>query len=375
MSDADMAYPLLCPTGCGYNFCYSCAEHLVNSSKQDYEMASDGNRHVKVQLQCPQCRGDLQHTIHDTLILRRAKNTEKYNDIKDSELNATELRDKHAHASKEEIEEAEARLRKFHKDHADRGDCPEPLRLDSQNGGDSSKEIFLDTTLFQGLEFAMSNDEQRYVQKLLTSGEAQNLANAAQILDGIFQLMMQGLATTKSVVERSRNEERRHIEAMDIYKKRCPLPAKLPKYFTLLPKKKSPILFGDDQWDGSIEDAFTRTNKTGEKKRILPGIQNIMASAEQTHLEPKARVKITSIKGQAGRIGLQVGDVVSHINGEPFIGLAEDLRLFVEGLQDTGETFQMVVNADDATAEVLRLRSEMSEKEMNDAFASIDDNK
>lgn len=317
----------------------------------------------------------MQHTIHDTLILRRAKKTEKYKDLKDSELNATELRDKHTFPSKEEVEDAEARLRKFHKDNADTGDCPEPIQLESQSVGASSKEIFLDTTLFQGLEFAMSTDEQRYVQELLTSGDPQNLANAAQILDGIFQLMMQGLATAKTFVERSRNEERRHIEAMDIYKKRCPLPARVPKYFTLSPQKKSPIFFEDDQWDGSIEDAFARTNRKGEKKRMLPGIKNIMASAKQTHLEPKARVKIVSIKGQAGKIGLQVGDVVTHINGEPFIGTADDLQLFVQGLLEQGETFQMVVNADDATAEVLRLRSDMSEREMSDAFASLDDKK
>ena len=47
-------------------------QSLITSSQDDYEMASDGSRQVKIFLHCPQCRSDLRTSIRDTLLLRRA---------------------------------------------------------------------------------------------------------------------------------------------------------------------------------------------------------------------------------------------------------------------------------------------------------------
>lgn len=369
MSEADVAYPLLCPTACGYNFCLSCVDHLLESSKDDYQMASDGNRHVKVQLLCPQCRGDLTHTIKDTLLLRKAKNAEKYRDISDSELNATELRLKHEFTTlyAGDVGDAEARLRKFHRDKGNTDELPSPLELQNSDQKRPEERPFIDISLFQGLEAAISNDERLYVQDLLTSGDTESLANASQILNGILQLTIQGM-TPKNTTERSWSEERKHIDQMELFRKRYPLPARMPKYFILdsFPYKKNTLMFEDDQWDGSIADAFCRVHLAKPKHAM--GIDNILSEAESTHLPPKARIKISYVKGQAGKVGLQKGDVVTHLNGEPFEGSAEELKQRIAGFheEDQSGTFQIVVNADESTAEVLKLRARKCGKAMAD---------
>ena len=72
MQPEDSDHVLQCRRRCGYNFCHECIESLIVSSKDDYAEASDGNRHVKVFLRCPNCRSDLSPTIRDTLLLRKA---------------------------------------------------------------------------------------------------------------------------------------------------------------------------------------------------------------------------------------------------------------------------------------------------------------
>lgn len=366
MQEADELYPLLCPTECGYNFCSSCVEHLVESSKDDYQLASDGNRHVKVRLQCPQCRSNLSNTIEDTLLMRKAKTAEQYQEIPDSQLNARELRIKHEFIEQyaKDVEHAVARLRKHQRDNG--GEFPEPLNLSfpsiSQKDEDDK---FVDTTLFQGLEYAMTDSERRYVQGLLISGSSQKLAQAAQILHGIFQLTLEGMAP-KNVPERSWKEERRLIEMLEVFRKRNPLPAKMPKYVVLkaFATREKTITFKNDQWDGSIADAFSRVKTT--KLQQSGGIDNILSQADdsQLHHEPRDRVLVASVKGQAGKAGIQKGDIVTHINGEEFLGTAEELRDLIASFHSDNPDcmFQLVFNAEDSIAEVLRLRNQACKK-------------
>lgn len=77
MTPIDHEHPLQCPTRhCHYNFCASCIHSLLSSSKDDFEMASDGNNHVKVYLNCPNCRADLASSIRDVLLLRKIDTVE-----------------------------------------------------------------------------------------------------------------------------------------------------------------------------------------------------------------------------------------------------------------------------------------------------------
>ena len=97
-------------------------------------------------------------------------------------------------------------------------------------------------------------------------------------------------------------------------------------------------------------------------------MDNILSQAESTHLPPKGRVQITSVKGQAGKVGLQKGDVVTHVNGEAFQGSAEYLKQIIGSFyeEDPTSTFQIVVNADECTAVILKLRARTCIKAMAD---------
>jgi hypothetical protein len=377
MNDADVMYPLLCPTNCGYNFCLTCVEHLLESSKDAYQMASDGNRHVKIWLKCPQCRGDLTHTIDDTILLRKAKNAERYLDLADSELNASELRWKHEYVTiyAKDVEHAELRTIKYFQDH-DR-QLPPRLRTESNTTTAPDETPIIDTTLFQGLEFAMSNDEQLYVQNLLLSGQPHLLAAATQILHGILQLTLQGMTpkhTSSQQQQRTRNQQRMDIEKMSQFRKQYPLPARMVKYFVLptFPAlKKKVITFRDVQWDGNLAEAFVRNGKPSQIAMVRknPAIASIL-QLEQIENEqenenpvesslPKNQIQIASVNGAAGRLGLQVGDVVTHIGGEPFMGTAQDLNELLSRMYEEEElpTFSMTVNADNCIARILQLRA------------------
>ena len=70
---ADILHPIQCPNkkSCRYNFCLDCMEALVKSSKEDYQIASDGSRRVKIKLSCPNCRADIAGIIEHAIQIRK----------------------------------------------------------------------------------------------------------------------------------------------------------------------------------------------------------------------------------------------------------------------------------------------------------------
>ena len=80
MSLADLRYPMKClGHSCDYNFCLRCAKEFLKSSKDDYQMASDGSRQVKIHLRCPNCRSDISTQIEE-IIHRRTECLESNED-------------------------------------------------------------------------------------------------------------------------------------------------------------------------------------------------------------------------------------------------------------------------------------------------------
>jgi len=66
-------YPLPCHR-CDFNFCSNCVGNFCKAAEDDFQMASDGSRQVKIHVSCPQCRSkypldDLEETV---LLLRSA---------------------------------------------------------------------------------------------------------------------------------------------------------------------------------------------------------------------------------------------------------------------------------------------------------------
>jgi len=441
MCKSDALHPIQCPTNCTFNFCIECLCHLLASSKDDYEMASDGNRHVKVHLNCPNCRSDISKTIEDTIRLRQAALKEELSTVPDSELSAKDLQLKHWKQDDEILDLTEGKKKKK------KG--PEPMLIDK--------------TLFGGLEFAMTTEEQKYVTKLMSSGYPNELCQGAQILAGIADNIRNGRAPTVTATpastaanapsraaaetaratqalqsgysnaglsSRSRDEAahgasnfQREMEQQKRDKLRRPLPARMPLCVTLSTgefekmalqyRQKSGMVdpsmsgdgegkkpgwksffkgmlgtggnasmtFIDDEWDGSVADAFARAQigRVGKDNRQIVkgrfGPQNPVEKASVQriiavglHEEGDSltrpirfqRVLLGSVGGQAGKVGIKKGDVVTHINGEEFTGNAAALHaLLVEAYEQQGKdgVVMIVVNAEDCTAEALRLRA------------------
>lgn len=176
----------------------------------------------------------------------------------------------------------------------------------------------------------------------------------------------------------SRAQAKREAE-IAAHRRMHPLPSRMPRHVTLnafdpaqAPRRwgdsKCPLTFADDEWDGSIADAFARVSigrggkivKGTIDKTKQKGVHNVLmaggGSKYETHLSsPSGRVVIASSFGQAGRSGIQKGDVVTHINGEEFIGNSDVLRALIGQIwaqEGAAGTFSLVVNAEPCTAEV-----------------------
>jgi len=128
-----------------------------------------------------------------------------------------------------------------------------------------------------------------------------------------------------------------------------------------------------------VKDAFERlsvgmwNNISREPVAVhnITGVNNLLAGPlrpDSAPALPFRRVLISSVRGELRQTGLQVGDVVTHVNGEAFDGSAEKLRCLIMRYREN-ESFkhkygtvypkmQIVVNAEAGTAEVLRLRSD-----------------
>ena len=230
MNDSDVRHPLQCSNSCGFNFCVSCCESLISSSKDDYGEASDGNMHVKVYLNCPNCRSDLSASIRDTVLLRKAAHIKHCSGVSDEELSASELRMRNV-IDDAEVQSAIAEARRREADffggelyqnvqddgdHATDGDAAaadisydeygveadlvrgvhQSMRWPKQpDSGIVKPPHEIDLSLLFGLEIAMTPAEQELVVDLMTSGEVSQVAKAARILHGV-QLNVFGKAGT-----------------------------------------------------------------------------------------------------------------------------------------------------------------------------------
>lgn len=201
MANVDLEHPLQCQHHCGYNFCSHCIESLISSSKDDYLEASDGNKHVKVFLNCPQCRSDLSCTIRDTLLLRKV---ESYYHSKDKGLPLDESQQRLEKAlATQRVQTAIKLARKQEATYLgltvqeeSEHDYGEEWGVEADLNGvhdsfhipnppqsvDRAEALQIDPTLFSGLDFCLQDDERKMITKQMTSGDPDILAKAAQYL-------------------------------------------------------------------------------------------------------------------------------------------------------------------------------------------------
>ncbi|KAG7347514.1 hypothetical protein IV203_016219 [Nitzschia inconspicua] len=216
MQQTDYDHLLQCEHHCGFNMCKNCIESLLASSKDDFQEASDGNRHVKVYLHCPNCRSDLSQTIRDTLLLRKADeiilSTTQPSEWSPSQI----LLEKALHTpsvqqaikqarkleaeylGRDDFERSELMMKEdalFVEEWGFEADCvrgvhdsfrapppPEPLPRE--------EAVRIDPTLFAGLDFALSEDQRLEVTELMTSGDPARLSEAAEILHTVAQQLL-----------------------------------------------------------------------------------------------------------------------------------------------------------------------------------------
>lgn len=329
--ESDMLFELRCPTeACDFNMCSRCIEDFQKSVADDYQMASDGSKQVKVQLKCPQCRAKYEcqkypsSTIVDAvLLLRLAHRLEDTAQEADSNLTAKLLSLKHDFKqaySIEQLEDAQRRLSTYLRDIGKDEGFPSlqiglwsgflPEVASSSSSSPRAKRFF-DPTLLSGLEEFMSTDEQEFVCERLTSGTTEGLVQGAQTLQSMLELVALGKVTIHSEPDPDTHNLR----------KKYKLPNRMPRYVHL------------PHFDP----------ESGGKGLKFQGKNSLV---------------ISHVRGPAGRLGIRTNDIVTHFQGEK-VG---DLDMFTRRMRTAYLEFPegtspLTVNADMETAVALQKRA------------------
>lgn len=334
------------------------------------------------------------HQIDDVLYLRKSMMNEHLLFQPDHELSGAELRSKYS-IDPNKVIEAKQRY-----ENAKESLVELSLHSDDDSHENKTKEQIINSNgpivnnrLFSGMDSIMSESERQFIVNLLTSGDISNLAQAALILSELNQLSSNN--SFASPVMNMSGAEHRALEMAMSQKeltfqkhwKKYPLPQRLPKHvvlnanFDVYAKSGKILKFQDDGWDGSISDAFVRVHNTNSKptsvkKQEMHNYQqryylddDSLESIESDDIEGdnediqspcKNRVIVKVARKQAARLGIQQGDVVTHVNGDEFTGTANDLKELINSFYlhgDPNYTFTMVFNADQITADALRLHA------------------
>ena len=522
LPESSKRYPILCPTeNCESNMCSTCLRSLFQSSHSG-DKNSGGSASARVRVQCPMCRGDLKRTTRDTLLLRDSHDAELLQDIDDDKLSASQQRLKYLLDDPEMLGKITAAKRNYETAKGDNGvevmvgtgmmyccgsaaDSTDFLDLnpdeldigddsysddDCANRNDQNGPVVIDKNIFNGLESLMSLSEQETVHTLMTSGNADFVAAAAETLRTIANMAIKGISpqtsnpsvilkanssdslsfsespvrrpghkhqrrfsytetvagnqsrdsppppprlkyqrrfsytgTTSSRSQSVLNERQREEEKKAEFKRQHPLPVRLPRSVSIdLEEFGEPysrnctmtlvddldsyleVQLGEKSLDdaGDLEvlhqdimDAFQKITfdwygniqKVPMEPHLRDGVGKIIEArnrefrrslfrndkkmspkASKTCILPSSRVVITKVKSPLAQLGIQAGDVVTHINGEAFDGNAEQLRLRISKIQKefsemsaeakkSKNMLKIVVNAEKNVSEVLRLRT------------------
>ena len=399
-----LVYPLPCQN-CDFNYCNRCVEGFVHSAADDFQVASDGSRQVKVSVSCPQCRSKYPLNIQDVLLLRQAHalGTSMIRNgclLQDSDLTATQLswkrdfttqgirnqlNDAHTvyvHCMKKSISQElnEDRVKKEadvwkllleklplqeEDDDDDDGDENEqqqgddgeqkPIKRKSPKNG---RKPTIDETLFQGMEEFMNKDEKIFLTELFTSGNVRSIAQAAMINHGILRMSMTGkhrAISKQNEPPMSKYETQKQIDLLEKTKISFPLPNHMPGYF-LIPsysKKDGYMTLAEEEWDGTI-------TPPQRSKRVFDQIYGKYYKPPQTHY-PQTVVTIQGVRGPIGRLGLRRGDVITHVNDVEWNGTARELKDYIydSHANHPTEEISITVNANVEIATFLWIRHEM----------------
>lgn len=408
-----IVYPLPC-LNCDFNYCNRCVEGFCKSANDDFQVASDGSRQVKVTVTCPQCRSKYPMEIQDVLLLRHAHSlgTSMIRNGKllgDSDLKASQLswkrdfieastrarlRDaqvlyshccvKGKQLKQADVAEKEAKVWKLLleklpvEEGGDNYDEVEGEEIEGAVSHDGSVSVssnksskttsslrsnkkeptVVDDTLFQGLHDFINKDEKIFLTELFTSNDLRSLAQAAMILHGVLRLNLSGKAaafTRQNEAPMSKYEMQKQVDAIAKTKASFPLPNHMPGYF-LIPsytKKDGFMTLADQQWDGSMVPPQ-------QSQRVFDQVYGPHYQPPKNKYPAKV-VKVQAVRGPIGRLGLRRGDVITHVNDVEWTGTAQELQQYIYDCNDnhSQEEISMTVNANSAMATFLKLRQDM----------------
>jgi hypothetical protein len=483
LAPEDTSYPLLCETKmCSFNMCQSCTFNLLSVSNEGPQEASDGNLYT-TKAQCPSCRGAFVVGLQDVLVLRDGEIQKRLQGIKDTELNAKELRKKHNVSDDNpskligakvqylsaKMQRASLREGSYSKAaHLENNcDTQEDRELKIERNLMKKKNDHVDDMVFMGLEHCMSEAERAYVLDMMTSGCTDKLVQAAQLFASIIRMnaikrdmhkkvgnsdekSISPIASRRPVVgttasastqkrpsqpfkhKRSKNAPgfytysstpipirssgqssfEQDAKERTKWSKMYPLPYRMPRAITITldfdphDKRNCPIQFADDEDSLSflkynqsysklsyedrcklIRDAYstlsvsiwghhvkTDCSKFDGPENVLRGLE---PGLEDKHAPdsnvPWRRVLVSRVERNFARsTGIRIGDVITHIDGEPLDGNVEKLKYLIltkkndETIGGHVPTVELVVNAELSVAEALRLRSFMSRNQTDD---------
>ena len=369
------------------------------------EQASDGSHQVKVRVACPWCRSKYRNSQHQTnelvaaiLQLRMAQSMEST--IRSNENSGLQKQEEQLHhfvrsTTLQELQEASHCLQQYRFEIDPMGTtkavpsldwgCWEKL-LDLQpppsSGASSSfrgesaissapcsssvvtqkkslvkvsdvyyrqndnlekpRYALQDPTLLQGLEEFVTPTETAFVTELFVSGDANKLAQAAHILQGIRpESTSSNTSSSFPVHMRATPWSRRAAQDVHKLRQRFPLPRRMPRCV------RWPV-YNPDREDPAPANSLAYKLVNSKKG----GNVNTMALA--------------NVRGLLGQLGLRKGDVLTHCQGQPVDSPQELYDVMKRAYQRTlldissvaeEETVLIVVNGNEETARSLKERA------------------
>jgi hypothetical protein len=391
LTSSEIIFSLPCRK-CDFNYCNRCVDRFVQSSRDDYQVASDGSRQVKVHIACPQCRDKYPIDISKVLLLRSVHElgiqafTKEGVALSDQNLRSTALalkRDLYSRKTKRSVELAYGLYLKITKGTRNMDVMGEAQKICQrifkglpEAAGESTDDevdeyvddpssprtpkLQVDDSLFQGLHDCLGWDEKVFLTDLFTSAEVSKLMQASMILNGVLKMSVEPRSQRPQVPNqnRMRTNSKKEIELLEKTKKSFPLAMHMPGYF-IIPSftiKQQYLSFEDQTWDGSITSPV-------QSARVFSHIYENEYHPPHT-ANPRPVVIIQAVRGPAGRVGLRRGDIITHINEVEWTGNAQELLQHIQNLREfhNEQNISITVNATPEVGTFLQIRKQMMER-------------
>lgn len=260
----------------------------------------------------------------------------------------------------------------------------------------------VDETLLGGLSGIMTEHQKEKITELLTSGDPNQLVEGAELLrciseefspnsparamrrsasrrGSVYRLVadahkahQKAESTSSAPANLARSRFWRRQMEMELrqraeYMASHPLPVRVPKSLRLPLKEQGAdvLSFVDDVWDGTI-DCFNKLTigfdgcvHMNAQPTHHKGVRNILGydGPVRIDLDGKSRVVVSSVKGDCGRQGIIKGDVLTHVNDEPWTGTAAELDESLKNEAARDATVLLAFNCGPSVAEALKRRS------------------